>query len=431
MKIFLISILFFISSALVFGQKNDCSESGCGDKSQNITVCWGAPTAHGEGLKIRVKGPIENCFNAINNESNNHSYMWHIEVIGLKNVTQDCKLYVTGGDNRVSDYMIPKNEGGNVIADINTVTYFTFSNNKSILLDVRSLNNKTSSNYSNNSNSSNPPSTTSQNSTPTTNQINNAAQSNNNSTNQTVPINVPQIISDPLKPLTQMTTFMAGMSNAADDEKSDSKIQNIELAKLEIEPELNEVNSPEDYKNVSLTSLNCSKFLKLGTVNIRRYAPVGTMVEKVKKKTVSAVQIQAAFYGCNTIFVKVIDVGHEKMGLMNVPAVEIFGFAYSNKEVNFKAIQTLFESKKNFTTKACYSFHDNKISKHYDEGKCKKAVEILEYVLENNIVKVKANVEGQDETSFKIVNLSATSYTLMCENKSKKKLYNYVVNFDN
>jgi hypothetical protein len=119
-----------------YGENKDCAESGCGDKSQNITRCWGIVRTFDQGIQIRVKGPIENCYNAINSESNRHSFMWHIEISGLKIVKQDCKLYVTGGDNRKSDYMIGSNTDENILTDKMTVDFFTFSNAETIGLEI-------------------------------------------------------------------------------------------------------------------------------------------------------------------------------------------------------------------------------------------------------------------------------------------------------
>ncbi|MEZ0007178.1 hypothetical protein ABH942_002557 [Flavobacterium sp. 28YEA47A] len=61
----------------------------------------------------------------------------HIEINGLKKVKHDCKLYVTGGDNRVSDFMIVSSENTNVLTDKMEVTFFTFSNAGTIGLEVK------------------------------------------------------------------------------------------------------------------------------------------------------------------------------------------------------------------------------------------------------------------------------------------------------
>lgn len=146
MKKIVLTTVIILQATFLFGQKNDCSESGCGNKSNNITRCWGGPRAFDQSLQIRVKGPIENCYNAINSESGKHSFMWHIEINGLKKVRQDCKLYVTGGDSRVTDFMIVSNENGNILTDKMEVTFFTFSNAETINLEVKPLNNSSSSN---------------------------------------------------------------------------------------------------------------------------------------------------------------------------------------------------------------------------------------------------------------------------------------------
>ena len=146
--IFLIMILF--NQTVVFGQygvNNDCAESGCGDRSQIIQRCWGVVKSFDQGIQIRVKGPIEDCYNAVDSESNRHTFRWHIEISGLKKVKQDSKLYVSGGNNRKSDYFIPKNERNNVSADKMTVDFLTFSNAETIGIELLPIGN-TSSNDS-------------------------------------------------------------------------------------------------------------------------------------------------------------------------------------------------------------------------------------------------------------------------------------------
>lgn len=104
--IFLQSVLLFQMTS-VFGQygaNKDCAESGCGNKSQNITRCWGSPQTFPEfpGIVVRVKGPIEHCFNAINNEPNRHSYQWWIEVKGSTNSL--FRVDVTDGLGKTTNF---------------------------------------------------------------------------------------------------------------------------------------------------------------------------------------------------------------------------------------------------------------------------------------------------------------------------------------
>lgn len=69
-----------------YGPNKDCAESGCGS-NKGIIRCWGNPQTFPEfpGIVVRVKGPIEQCFNGINDEPNRHSFRWYLEIKGSTN----------------------------------------------------------------------------------------------------------------------------------------------------------------------------------------------------------------------------------------------------------------------------------------------------------------------------------------------------------
>jgi TPR repeat protein len=102
-KIFLLTILFF-QLTFVFGQNNDCSESSICNGASGIKRCWGNPQTFPEfpGIVVRVKGPVEHCFNAINDEPNKHSYQWWIEIKGSTNSL--FRIDVTDGFGKTTNF---------------------------------------------------------------------------------------------------------------------------------------------------------------------------------------------------------------------------------------------------------------------------------------------------------------------------------------
>lgn len=93
MKRIFLFVASFFQLALVFGQNKDCVEKGCGDGTPIINRCWGSSRTFADfpGVQVRVKGPIKDCFNAINNDPNKKSYLWFVEIKG----TPNCILDVT------------------------------------------------------------------------------------------------------------------------------------------------------------------------------------------------------------------------------------------------------------------------------------------------------------------------------------------------
>ncbi|TKC03106.1 hypothetical protein [Pedobacter cryotolerans] len=146
-KLFLFSIILF-QLTFVFGQygsNKDCASSGCGDRSKNIIRCWGPIRTFSQvpGIQIRVQGPIESCYNAINDEPNKHTFYWHIEVVGKPSI--EYKLIATGADGRVSTY------GGSPDALVNKIMFMchTFSNAETLNISVEAIKGSNSSNKSN------------------------------------------------------------------------------------------------------------------------------------------------------------------------------------------------------------------------------------------------------------------------------------------
>lgn len=144
-KILLFSILLF-QLTFVFGQK-DCVEKGCGDGLPIITRCWGAPRTFPDfpGVTVRVKGPIKDCFNAINNDVNKKSYLWYVEIKG----TPNCLLDVTAnvlfdnwfelGSGTQSNHLMPSEITQQDISESNKryaqgvfKDFHTFSNSETI-----------------------------------------------------------------------------------------------------------------------------------------------------------------------------------------------------------------------------------------------------------------------------------------------------------
>ena len=197
----------------------------------------------------------------------------------------------------------------------------------------------------------------------------------------------------------------------------------VELSKLDIEPENEFVSSPEDYLNVSLTTKKITSGNKLGTISITRKSPtIFVSEDDVKNKVYKATKINATFFGGNTVFVKSLDF---RRILAGKPVVEILGFAYNNKSIEFSEVENTFKINKSYQTSQCYKYKINDTD--FDKEKCNKSVEIIEVVKTENAINVNAKIDGVKFTSFKLINFSKNSFTLMYFDKDNEKIYNYVI----
>ena len=205
--------------------------------------------------------------------------------------------------------------------------------------------------------------------------------------------------------------------------EKDVQRENVELSKLDVEPENEFVNSPEDYLNVSLTTKKITNGNKLGTISITRKSPtIFVSEDDVKIKVYKATKINATFFGANTVFVKSLDF---RRILADKPVVEILGFAYNNKPIEFNEVETVFNQSKSFKTSQCYKYKINDTD--FNKEKCIKSVEIIDFVKTENSINVNAKIEDIKFTSFKLINFSKTSFTLMYFDKEKEKIYNYII----
>ena len=441
-KIFLLTIVLF-QMTFVFGQygaNKDCAESGCGDKSQNIIRCWGPSRTFGQvpGITIKVKGPIEHCYNAINDEPNRHSYGWWIEVTGKPTV--EYSIIITGGDGKIVKF----GDFPERMTNTMTFDYKTFSKAESINVAVEALqgNNATSNsttqqngsienNQANNSNSINQNSTITQN-------------NNNNSSNQQSELaRVEQRLKEERiesqrhdaernQAFTEINNkvneFMQSLPSAKEDKETLDRMKNFELAKLEVEPEFNIISSPYDFKKVSLTTITYQNLDKTGNVAVSIATSALSNVDKAKEKAFTSAKIQTSFLGANTLLVKVIEIGTKNLGgPYAFPTTDIFGTAYTDKKINFDLLKEFIETNKNFKIVQCFSHTIN--SDDIKIEKCKKINSISDLTKRDDKVKITANIDGVEETSFTVTNFNSKGFTIMHkeEEKKKQKLYNYII----
>lgn len=226
--------------------------------------------------------------------------------------------------------------------------------------------------------------------------------------------------------------LMGALGNLAVEQQAQAKLniekdvqrENVELSKLDVEPDNELVNSPEDYLNVSMTVKPLSnKYNKVGTVNITRRSPtIFVSEDDVKVKVYKAAKINATFFGANTLFVKSLDF---RRILADKPVVEILGFAYNNKPIEYRDVENAFKLNKLFKTSQCYKYKINDVD--FDKEKCIKSVEIVEVIKTDNGINVNAKIDGVKFTSFKLINFSKSSFILMYFDKEKEKIYNYKI----
>ncbi|WP_199120033.1 hypothetical protein [Pedobacter sp. ASV28] len=240
---------------------------------------------------------------------------------------------------------------------------------------------------------------------------------------------IPSMANDPIYKAGNQ--LMGALGNLAVEQQAQAKInvgkdaqrEIVELSKLDVEPDNELVNSPEDYLNVSLTTKKISNLNKLGTISITRKSPtIFVSEDDVKVKVYKATKINATFFGANTVFVKSLDF---RRILADKPVVEIFGFAYNNKPIEYRDVENAFKLNKLFKTSQCYKYKINETD--FDKEKCIKSVEIIEVVKIENAINVNAKIEGVKFTSFKLINFNKTSFTLMYFDKEKEKIYNFLI----
>ena len=152
------------------------------------------------------------------------------------------------------------------------------------------------------------------------------------------------------------------------------------------------------------------------------------IVDKAKEKAFTSAKIQTSFLGANTLLVKVIEIGTKNLGgPYAFPTTDIFGTAYTDKKINFDLLKEFIETNKNFKIVQCFSHTIN--SDDIKIEKCKKINSISDLTKRDDKVKITANIDGVEETSFTVTNFNSKGFTIMHkeEEKKKQKLYNYII----
>ena len=130
----------------------------------------------------------------------------------------------------------------------------------------------------------------------------------------------------------------------------------------------------------------------------------------------------------DTLLVKVIEIGTKNLGgPYAFPTTDIFGTAYTDKKINFDLLKEFIETNKNFKIVQCFSHTIN--SDDIKIEKCKKINSISDLTKRDDKVKITANIDGVEETSFTVTNFNSKGFTIMHkeEEKKKQKLYNYII----
>jgi len=259
----------------------------------------------------------------------------------------------------------------------------------------------------------------------------------NNQQNKTVtnspsePIQNNQIVIEPDKSY-EMTKQVFEISNnfvnamqaqAVIEEKNNANIQNKELIKLEIESDFNNINSPEDFDKVTLTSITYKNLIKLSNIEVRKecgsaFANPETI--NVKAKTSS--KIEAAFLGANTVVVKNFDVSRDNRYSYNRCVFEIFGFAQTNKVLNFEEIQKVLATGKYEILKV-YKFKKN--DDEFSKEKFTKDIEITKIEKNGNFIEITANTKNTKNDKFRLINFNENQFVLFYQEKDK--LFNYII----
>lgn len=251
-----------------------------------------------------------------------------------------------------------------------------------------------------------------------------------NSTSQQTPQNN-QIVIEPDKSY-EMTKQVFDISSnfvnamqaqAVIEEKNNANIQNKELVKLEIESDFNDIHSPEDYENVSLTSLTYKNLLKLANVEVHKecgsaFANPETINGKAKK----SLKIESAFLGANTVFIKNFDVSRDNRYSYNRCVFEIFGFAQTNKILNFEEIQKVLTAGK-YEILNAYKFKKN--DDEFSKEKFTKDIEIMGIRKNGNFIEITANIKNVKTDKFRLINFNEEQFVLFYQDNDK--LYNYIV----
>lgn len=215
----------------------------------------------------------------------------------------------------------------------------------------------------------------------------------------------------------------AMQAQAVLEEKNNANIQNKELIKLAIEADFNDINSPEDYENVSLTSITYKNLIKLANIEVHKecgsaFANPETINGKAKKSS----KIEAAFLGANTVYVKNFDVSRDNRYAYNRCVFEIFGFAQTNKVLNFEEIQKVLTAGK-YEIQNAYKFKKN--DDEFSKEKFSKDIEILGIKKNGNFIEVTANTKNAKTDKFRLINFNEEQFVFFYQDNDK--LYNYII----
>lgn len=149
-----------------FGQNSQSHNCACSDKNKEIKREWGSyKTFDGfAGVRVRVKGPIDACYNAINSEPNVHTFRWNIEVSGSTNCvfrvdakSNDGQLHPFGGQiegeciipGEIDDKYITRENEGRMKSPL-ILTVNTFSNGETLNINlIKCISSSTNTNNTN------------------------------------------------------------------------------------------------------------------------------------------------------------------------------------------------------------------------------------------------------------------------------------------
>lgn len=222
--------------------------------------------------------------------------------------------------------------------------------------------------------------------------------------------------------------FMQSLASPEEDKETLDKMKSFELAKLEVEPEFNVIESVIDYNKVSFTTLTYRNLYKLGNVAVSIVRSALSNVDKAKEKAFKSAKIQAAFLGANTVQVKVLEMGSKKLGSpYNYPTTDFLGVAFIDKKINFELFKAFIETNKNLKINQLYTHVIN--SADYNSQKINKSISISNIFEKDGRTKITALIPGEDETTFTVINFNLSGFTLMSRNDDKKRIriHNYVV----
>jgi hypothetical protein len=182
------------------------------------------------------------------------------------------------------------------------------------------------------------------------------------------------------------------------------------------------VSGAEDFENVTLTLIQneTNGLFKVGDVSSKARGTTGlASMEKVKERADRKMKIVAAMMGGNIVYLT---------QNLTLPAVgnqttttNLAGVAYNNKLPNYDNFVKLIADKKIFRT-----YERIKLSgsdSDFDKNAFSKNVRLLKIFNESGLIMMNAEMEGVDNTSFRVINYTSEEFTLVW--KDGDKIYNF------